>query len=160
MDKLLLLLLFSVVWIMVHTLQIDEEMAMRTLFEGKHAVNRAAHAAAQQLDPLALSRGEIRIDPRAAAEAGALYLQGNLKIDETGMPLRGSKLRERAELLLFKVVDGDESFPYHYRNEAFNYEVTLQRPGVIMIVRLRNPNVFRMLEPIEWDIKGAAEVVY
>ena len=159
MYKLLLLTMLSVVWMMMQTLQLDEELAIRTLFYGKHAVNRAVHAAAQQLDPEALADGVVRIDPEAAEAAALTYLQANLLIDQTGVPLPGTRLRERVEVLVFRIVNEGESFPYTYRNETYDYVVTLRKPGVVMIVRLRNPRVFTMLEPIEWAIKGAAETV-
>ena len=34
----------------LYGLQTDEELAMHTLFHGKHALNNAVHAAAQQSD--------------------------------------------------------------------------------------------------------------
>jgi hypothetical protein len=159
MYKLLLLTLMMAVWTMLHALQTDAEIAMRTLFAAKHAVNRAAHAAAQQLQTDALSQGEVRIDEDEAALKGRLYLQTNLGLDEANMPLDGSFLRDRVQLLVFDVINGDHAFPYVYRNDVFDYEVTLRKPGVIIIIRLNYPRVFTMLEPITWDIKGAAELV-
>ncbi|EXX86065.1 hypothetical protein BG53_12735 [Paenibacillus darwinianus] len=159
MYKLLLLTMLSVVWMMMQTLQFDGELAMRTLFYGKHAVNRAVHAAAQRLDMEALANGVVRIDPQAAEAAALAYLQANLRIDRNGVPLPGTRLRDRVEVLVFRIVNEGEFFPYTYRNEAYDYEVTLRKPGVVLIVRVRNPRVFAMLEPIEWAIKGAAETV-
>jgi hypothetical protein len=160
MYKLLLFTLLAVVWMMLQTLQLDEELAIRTLFASKQAVNRAAHAAAQQLDAAALADGIVRIDEPTAEAAAMLYLRANLRIDEAGEPLPGSRLRDPVEVLALEIVNVGESFPYVYRNDAFGYEVTLKRPGVIMIVRIRNPRTFTMLEPIEWQVKGTAETVY
>ena len=58
MYKLVLVMLMMVIWMFMHALQTDEEMAITALFQGKHAVNRAAHAAAQQVDRAALSEGQ------------------------------------------------------------------------------------------------------
>jgi hypothetical protein len=160
MYKLLLFTLLAVVWMMLQTLQIDEELAIRTLFASKQAVNRAAHAAAQQLDAAALADGIARIDEPAAAAAAMTYLRANLRIDEAGEPLPGSRLREPVEVLALEIVNAEEPFPYIYRNNDFDYEVTLERPGVVLIVRIRNSRTFTMLEPIEWQVKGAAETVY
>lgn len=157
--KLLLIVVMMSVWLSIHLLQVEEELAMKTLFQGKHAVNRAAHAAAQQLDTAALGEGLLSLAPDKAAAAAALYLQENLQLDESGVPLPGSFLKQPVELVLFKIVNADETFPYTYRNEAYDYEVTLNRPGVVIIVHMVYPRAFQVLEPIEWNIKGAAELV-
>ncbi|MFC0393344.1 hypothetical protein [Paenibacillus mendelii] len=159
MYKLVLAVLMMMVWMLLHALQTDEEMAMAALFQGKHALNRAAHAAAQQLEKEAIADGRLRIDEAAAASAASLYLQANLQLDETGQPLPGTYWRDRAEVAVFEVVNDDRSFPFTYRNDRYDYEVTLQRPGVILILKLTYPRIFTVLEPIEWQIKGAAEIV-
>lgn len=159
MYKLVLIMLMIVVWMYIHALQVDEEIAMGALFQGKHAVNRAAHAAAQQVDVRALADGRLHIDERAAALAAGEYLQANLQLDASGEPLPNAFLRERVEVLVFEVINDDRSFPYEYRNAAYNYEVTLERPGVVMIVNVIYPRVFSVIKPIVWQIKGAAELV-
>ncbi|MFD0715952.1 hypothetical protein [Paenibacillus sp. GCM10027626] len=158
MYKLLLFILMLTVWLMLHTLQIDEEMAMAALYQGKHAVNRAAHAAAQQLEKEALAEGRVRIDEIGAAAEAARYLQWNLQLDAAGRPLPGTYWNSDVKIAVFEVINDDRPFPYTYRNAAYNYEVTLQRPGVIMIIKLTYPRVFTMIEPIEWEIKGASEL--
>lgn len=159
MYKLLLIVVMMTVWVSIHLLQVEEELAMQTLFQGKHAVNRAAHAAAQQLDQAALGEGLLRIAPDEAAAAAALYLQENLKLDTNGAPLPESFLKQPVELAVFEIVNADQAFPYTYRNDVYDYEVTLQQPGVVMIVHIAYPRAFQILEPIEWEIKGAAELV-
>ncbi|NIK80511.1 hypothetical protein FHS15_005701 [Paenibacillus castaneae] len=159
MYKLLLIVVMMSVWISIHLLQVEEELAMKTLFQGKHAINRAAHAAAQQLDPLALSRGELLIAPDAAAQAASQYLQANLRLDARGVPLPDSFLKHPVELLVFEVVNLDHSFPYTYQNELYQYEVTLHRPGVIIIAHVVYPRAFSLMDSIEWYIKGASELI-
>lgn len=156
--KLLLIVVLLTVWLAAHALQTDEELAIQTLFRGKHAVNRAAHAAAQQLDADALAEGRVVIDESAASAEAARYLQANLQLDGAGNPLPGTFLRERAEVLAFEVINGNRVFPFTYRSDLYDYEVTLQKPGVVLIMRLKYPRVFQMMEPIEWDIKGTAEL--
>jgi len=159
MHKLLLLTLMAAVWTMLLALQIDEEMSIRAMFEAKRAVNRAAHAAAQQLDQGALAAGVARIDEAAAASAALQYLQANLRLDPSLSPLPGSMLRDPVEIAVFRIVNADSVFPYTYRNELYDYEVTLKRPGVILIARVRYPRGFNVMGPIEWYVKGAAELV-
>lgn len=159
MYKLVLMVAMMVIWLSAHVLQIEEEMAMKTLFQSKRAVNRAAHAAAQQLDKEALGAGIARIDEALAEDAAELYLQRNLQLDENGVPLAGSFLRDPVEVLVFEVVNAEQSFPFYYRNDTYNYETVLQRPGVIMIAKVVHPRRFSVIEPIEWEIKGAAELV-
>lgn len=159
MYKLVAITAMMTVWLLAHLLQVEEEVAMKTLSQGKRAVNRAVHAAAQQLDREALGDGLLRLDEAAAAEAAMIYLQANLQLDGAGAPLPGSFLKEAVEVLEFEVVNADRVFPYHYRNEAYDYEAVLRRPGVVMIVRLVHPRTFAVMEPIEWTIRGAAELV-
>ncbi|REK52261.1 MAG: hypothetical protein C6W55_16930 [Thermobacillus sp.] len=159
MHKLLLLSLMTAVWMMLLALQIDGEMAVRTLFEAKRAVNRAAHAGAQQLDQDALAAGILRIDEAAAASAALQYLRVNMRLDASLKPLPGAMLRDPVEIAVLRVVNADTVFPYTYRNETYNYEVTLKRPGVILIARVRYPRGFNVMGPVEWYVKGAAELV-
>lgn len=159
MYKLVLIIAMMSVWITVNLLQVEEEMAMKTLFQGKHAINRAAHAAAQQLDMVALGDGVMQIDPAAAADTAALYLQVNLSLDENGVPVQRSFLRHPVEVLVFDVVNAEHSFPYHYRNDAYDYDVILQRPGVVLIAKIVYPRAFQVMDAIEWNIKGTAEIV-
>lgn len=159
MHKLLLLTLMAAVWMMLLALQLDREAAIRTLFETKRAVNRAAHAAAQQLDKDALASGVIRIDEAAAEAAALAYLQANMRLDSSLSPLPKSMLRDPVRIAVLRVVNEDAVFPYTYRNEAYQYEVTLRRPGVILIVWVRYPGMFNVLGPVEWYVKGTAELV-
>ncbi|MFC4777132.1 hypothetical protein ACFO9Q_10075 [Paenibacillus sp. GCM10023252] len=142
-----------------HVQQVDSEMAMQLLFQGKHAVNRAAHAAAQQLDESALTRGQITIHPQQAREVAAKYLQSNLALDSTGQPLPGSFVRDRVEVLVFEVISEGVIFPYTYKNDQYDYEVTLDKPGVILIIKLAYPRQWTALARMEWEIKGAAELI-
>jgi hypothetical protein len=156
----LLLFLFSVVFaMMLHAFQMDQELALRTLFWAKHSLNRAAHAAAQQLDPDSLSRGVIDLDEAAAELAALQYLQANLQLDEHLMPLPDSFLQARVEVLAFEVIRASESFPYEYTNERLAFKVTLRRPGVVMAIRVEYPRLFSLLGPVSWELKGAAELV-
>ncbi|MBD3921406.1 hypothetical protein H8B09_21735 [Paenibacillus sp. PR3] len=158
MEKLLLFALMAVMWVTAHAQQMDEEMAMKALFQAKHAVNRAAHAAVQQLDAAQLAHGKLWIDSVSASNATKTYLMGNLQLDNNLKPIAGSYLRHPVEIVVFKVINADELFPYTYRNSAYNYEVTLQHPGVILIIHLDYPRVFDVIEPIDWYVKGVAEL--
>lgn len=158
MYKLLLFVLMISVWLSLHLLQVEEELAMHTLYQGKYAVNRAAHAASQQLDPVSLADGVLQIDSSAAAQEANRYLQANLRLDGNGVPLPGTFLKQPVEVVAFEVINADRSFPFTYRNVEYQYEVTLQRPGVVMIAKLTYPRTFGVLDPIVWQIKGAAEL--
>ncbi|MBD2870914.1 hypothetical protein [Paenibacillus arenilitoris] len=158
MHKLLLIVIMMSVWISSHLLQVEEELAMRTLFLGKHALNRAAHAAAQQLDSEALGEGELRIAPDRAEAEAIRYLRANLLLDSAGEPLPQSFLKHPVQIVVFEIINDDRDFPYTYRNEAFQYEATLERPGIVLIAHVVYPRAFGLLDPIEWHIKGAAEL--
>lgn len=159
MYKLVLIVAMMMLWLTAHLLQVEEEMAMKTLFLGKHAVNRAAHAAAQQVDKASLGDGIARIDKDAASEAAAFYLQQNLGLDSSGAPLPRSFLKSPVQVLVFDIINSEQPFPYYYRNEQYDYDVVLQRPGVVIIAKVEFPRSFSVMEPIEWNIKGTAELV-
>jgi len=157
--KAVLIVAMMTLWITVHMMQVEEELAMKTLSQGKRAINRAAHAAAQQVDKSALSEGIVRIDESAASTEAALYLQHNLQLDASGKPLPNSFLRHPVQVLVFDVINSEESFPYRYWNPTYNYEVELRSPGVVMIAKVVYPRAFNVMEPLEWEIRGAAELV-
>lgn len=160
MAKLVFGILMAVVWWMLHALQMDEELAMNTLHEAKRAVDRSAHAAAQQLDREWLETGRITLDPDLAEEAAYAYLRANLRLDADLSPLPGSPLREAVVIERIEVIGDEVTFPYTYRNDSHEYEVTLMRPGVVLIAHVRFPRLFGVLAPIAWDLKGSAETVY
>lgn len=152
-------LLISYVALM-NALQTDEQRAMQTFFEGKRAVNRAAHAAAQQIDAQNLTEGIVSIDPLRAEAAALSYLRSNLKLDAAGEPLADSYWRAGMDVVVFDIVNETATFPYTYTNAAYSYSVTLNRPAVVLMIRLHYPRLFRVVSPIEWTVKGVAELVY
>jgi hypothetical protein len=160
MAKLVFSVLMIVIWWMLHALQMDEELAMGTVHEGKRAVDRAAHAAAQQLDRDKLEMGVLSIKPELAEQSAIAYLQENLTLDTSLNPKPGSFLRDPLEIRVFKVVNDEVAYPFTYRNSLYDYEITLDRPSVIMIVHIKYPRLFGVLAPVEWDLKGSAELVY
>ncbi|MBB6731866.1 hypothetical protein [Cohnella zeiphila] len=160
MHKLVFAALMIVVWWMLQALQMDEEAAMGTLHEGKRAIDRAVHAAAQQTDRAKLELGILSIDKALARAAADEYLQANLRLKTDNTPRDDAFLRESVEVEVFEVIDETETFPYVYRNPRYDYEVTLNRPGVVMIAHLKYPRAFNVLDPVEWDLKGSAEMVY
>lgn len=160
MAKLVFGILMTVVWWMLHELQLDEEYAMGTVSEVKMAVNRAAHAAAQQLDRDKLELGVLAIDRGDAEAAATDYLRENLRLDGNLRPIAGSVLRDAVEVRAFDVLDESLTYPYTYRDSRYAYEVTFDRPGVVLIVHVRYPLLFGVLDPIEWDVKGSSELVY
>ncbi|MFC5468606.1 hypothetical protein ACFPPD_07720 [Cohnella suwonensis] len=160
MAKLTFGVLMIVLWWMLHALQMDEEVAMGTVHDAKRAVDRAAHAAAQRIDGDKLEMGVLSLQPSLASATAREYLRSNLSLDESLSPLPGSFLREAVEMRAFAVVNENETFPYTYRNESYDYEVTLNRPGVVLIVHVEYPRMFGVLSPVAWDLKGSAELVY
>ncbi|MBN2982632.1 MULTISPECIES: hypothetical protein [Cohnella] len=160
MHKLVFSVLMIVVWWMLHAMQLDEEMAIGMLYEGKRAVNRAAHAAAQQLDRDKLEQGIVSIDAEAASAEALSYLRTNLRLLGDLSPQPGSMLREPVEIREFRVINEDVDFPYTYVNAEYGFEVTLRRPGVVLIAHVAYPRLFGVLAPIEWELKGSAELVY
>ncbi|MNI25800.1 hypothetical protein D3C73_794760 [compost metagenome] len=160
MYKLLILALMSTLFMAIYGLQTDQEIAMHTLFVGKHGLNTAVHAASQQSDQAKLALGVHSIDAAKAQAAALQYLQTNLRLDTNNEPLPGTFFRSRVEVLVLEVLNEQHSFPYTYINAAYNYAVTLKRPGVVMIIRLEFPRTYSVLQPVVWTIKATSEIVY
>lgn len=160
MYKFVIYMLIIMVGMMMFALQFDEELAMQNLFRAKYAVNRSVHAAAQQLDDNKLAEGTLSINPIQAQKTALQYLQSNLNLDSDNRPLPGSFLKAKVKVLLFEIVNEDEQFPYTFQSIEYEYSVTLERPGAIMIIHVEYPRTFAMIDPIVWEIKGAAELVY
>jgi hypothetical protein len=160
MHKLVFVVLMLTLWWLLQAVQLDEELALSVVHEGKRAVDRAAHAAAQQLDDEKLELGVLAIDSEEAAAAARLYLRENLRLEPDLTPRADGYLRDAVEVRVLDIVDETMPFPYVYRNEEYDYEVTFRRPGVVLIVNIVYPRVFAALPPIEWELKGAAELVY
>jgi hypothetical protein len=160
MAKLVFSVLMIVIWWMLHALQMDEELAMGTVHEGKRAVDRAAHAAAQQLDREKLELGMLSIKPELAEQAALAYLRENLSLDAGLNPEPDSLLQDPLEIRVFKVFNEEVDYPFTYRNSLYDFEITLDRPSVILIVHMKYPRLFGVLAPVEWDLKGSAELVY
>lgn len=160
MAKLVFSVLMIVIWWMLHALQLDEELAMGTVHEAKRAVDRAAHAAAQQLDRDKLELGLLSIDEVKAEDTLIQYLRENLSLDAGLNPTPGSFLRDPVQVRVFKVINEDVTYPYVYRNELYDYEITLDRPGVVLIAHVAYPRLFGVIGPIEWDLRGTAQLVF
>ncbi len=158
MYKFVLYLLLIVFFMSLFALQIDEEVSMNTLFRVKHGLNRAVHAAAQQIDTQKLAQGITSIDSQSAEEEAYIYLQSNLQLDLNNIPLDDSFLESPVEVVVFEVINENRVFPYEYVNGDYDYRVTLQRPGVVMIIRVEYPRMYQMIGPITWFIKGTAEL--
>ncbi|MBP1990914.1 hypothetical protein [Paenibacillus eucommiae] len=159
MYKLLLLILMSLLYMTLYALQTDEEIALHTLFQGKHGLNAAVHAAAQQIDQQKLAEGIHSIDETEAEKAALTYLRSNLRLDGNNDPLPDTFYQSRVEVLYFQVVNENEAFPYTFIHPLYGYMTTLEQPGVIMIIRLEFPRTYSVLQPISWTIKAAAELV-
>lgn len=160
MAKLLAYLLIAGYAMLLQVLQLDQELAMHALFEAKHAVNRAAHAAAQQVDKAKLARGVPAIDSVAAAKAASVYLRENLRLDSLLRPTGESWLRSPAVIVRQEILPEWTVFPYTYVDPEYNYEVTLSRPGVILLVRIEYPRVYPVIGPIVWTVAAAHELTY
>lgn len=145
---------------LLYALQADEELAMHALFQGKHGVNRAVHAAAQQLDSVKLAQGIASIDEARAREVALCYLQANLSLDTENTPLPDTFLRSQVKISVLQIVNDNATFPYSVTYPEYDYMVTLQRPGVIMIAEVEYPRTYTVLQPILWHIKSAAEVTF
>jgi hypothetical protein len=159
LNKLLLYMLLVVFFVSLMALQADEELSMNEFFNVKHALNRATHAAAQQTDGGELSGGIADLDKDKARAVALQYLKANLRLKEDLSPEPGSFLQAPVEIVALDVIGADQSFPYRYEQPSYGYSVTLQHPGVVLLVRLVYPRMYHVLDPVEWVVKSASELV-
>lgn len=159
MNKLLLFILLVAFCVALFALQADEELAMQQYFDLKHGVNRAAHAGAQAVDKALLAEGRVDLDQELAKETALLYLRENLRLDERLMPLPDTFLQGQVSVLALEVIGAGQTFPYRYELPAYEYAVTLNRPGVVMIIEVRYPRMYNVLKPVYWTVKSSAELV-
>lgn len=158
MDKLLWILLFAPIFILMHAYQADQELAVHAFFRAKYGLNYAVHAAAQQVDEEKLAHGVLSIDEEKALKTAMRCLRSNLQLDDANMPLQDAFFKSRIDVLEFEVIGEEANFPYHYVHPVYDYEVTLRKPGVIMIIQVEYPRIFGVLEPISWQVKSSAEL--
>lgn len=159
MNKLLLFILLVAFCMSLFALQADEELAMHQYFDLKHGVNRAAHAGAQAVDKEQLAEGKVNLDAAEARETALRYLRVNLRLDEQLVPLPDTFLQGQVSVLALDVIGSEHTFPYRYEQPAYEYSVTLNRPGVVMIIGIRYPRMYNLLKPVNWTVKGSAELV-
>lgn len=159
MSKFVFIIMFAAVFMIMLTMQIDEELSIQTLFRGKYSLNRAVHAGAQQVDTEKLSQGTRAIDETKAYHTALTYLEANLQLDSHLRPLPDSQLQSPVQVEVFQVFNHQYTYPYHYTNARFGYNVTLYHPGVVMIIRLHYPRAFHTIAPMTWNIKACDELV-
>lgn len=159
MYKLLIVPLLLVVWLSLYAGGIDQELAMKSYYKGKQAVNRGAHAAALQLDTVALAEGIFQLDPPKARAAAEQMIYRNLSLDESGNPTANSFIRTPVHIVYFEVLDASLSYPYHYRLDSYNFQTTFYRPAVVIVMKLSYPRIFSSNNPVEWNIVGSAQLV-
>lgn len=158
MYKLLLVICMLPIVLQLHSLQADEELAVRMFFQVKQALNRAVHAGAQQVDPEALSEGRYRLDPERAELVMLAYLRENLNLDESLRPMSGSLLRSPVEIVEFEIVEPPANGAPAYRSTSRGDIVRFDRPGVLLTVRVEYPQAYRLLNPIAWEITSAGQL--
>lgn len=158
MGKWVALWTVCIVCLMLQAVQQDEEMALQSLYQAKNAINRAAHAAAQQIDIDRFKYGQYWIDEQMAESTAKLYLQHNLYLDENLQALPDTFWQSRVQIVLFEVINADRTFPFVYDHEELSLSVMLEGPGVILVVELEYPRTFSLIAPFHWTLKGVAEL--
>ncbi len=148
-----------VVWLTMYAQQLDQELAMKVYYKGKYAVNRATHAAAQQLDKHRLAEGQLFIDEERAIIMAKQYLYQNLLLDENGVPTPQSFLQSPLHIVLFEIINADQQFPYLYDNSQYGIRLQLEQPAVIIVVALKYPSIFLHNDPVEWYVAGSSQLV-
>lgn len=158
MYKLILSIMLCISCVMLSAQQLDEQMAMQALFHAKNAANRAAHAAAQQVDLEQLALGERWIDASRAEAVARDYLQENMLLDRSLDPLPDSYWKTKVEWLVFDIINGDESFPFIYVNDTYGFTEKLEHPGIVLLIAVDYPRAFSMIAPIRWEVKAVSEL--
>src|SRR5690606_2597260 len=124
-----LLFLFS--WF----IQEEHQLWDLTRNELKKANNFSTHDAAQQIDKLELSNGNLFIDPVRARAEFEVTLRANLGLDASLQPIAGSPMRSGVKIIHFDIVDHRSvAFPYLYENNTYKLAKWLRVPAVIAVI--------------------------
>lgn len=132
---------------------------MKAYYQGKQAVNRAAHAGALQVDKEKLAEGIFAINAHLAKEQAIQYLQRNLGFDITGAPSQDRTLVEELHIVHFEVLDETNQYPLQYELPEYSYRTTLYRPAVVIVVNMKAKRIFSSHNPVEWNIIGSSQLV-
>jgi hypothetical protein len=159
MYKLLLIPLMLLLWLTLYGSGMDQELAMKSYYKVKQAVNRGAHAAALQLDTVALANGVFQLDDEAARIRAEQYIYRNLLLDEFGMPTVDSFIRTPVEIVYFEILDASLEYPYRYELSQYRFSTVFNSPAVIIVLHFSYPRIFSNNNPVEWDIVGSAQLI-
>ena len=88
------------------------------------------------------------------------YLQANLRLNADNDPLPDTFLRAGLWWNYLRLLMIMRYFLIRMWMTGSDYSVTLDRPGVIMFIRLEFPRTYTVLQPITWTIKSSAEMVF
>ena len=157
MYKLILYPLLLVAMLMFYIDQLNQQVALQTYYTAKYALNRATHAAAMQLDKIALADGFLYIDPLQAYEQGRLMLFQNLQLDENGQITSHTFLQNPVKVLHFEVIN--DNLPLQYDNPQYNIELLIEAPTVIMVVEIYSPGIFSRRNQLKWEIVGSSKII-
>lgn len=158
MGKIILALLLSVFCMFLFASQLDQQLAMHSLFQTKNALNRAVHAGAQRVDMNKLAQGIRSIDESEATQTIMDYLQANLSLDESLTPKPGSFLQAQIEIVQFEIMNDTEIFPRVYQFPDHAELMEIERPAIALQILVEYPRTFNVMSPIQWEIRSIAEL--
>lgn len=150
MYKLIAFILLAPILVFLLLYEQDAHQASKSFFLVKQAIDRSVLAAVQQLDAASWSDGSPQIDSSLAEHQLMAYLSAN--IDRTALHIA------RVDVKSIAFIDATHQFPYVYRGSSAD-PITFQKPGVVVVCEVEYARRWRVLEPIVWNIQGAAQIV-
>lgn len=144
MDKVLLLLFAFVLFAQTTLFQNDHFIHRMTHERLKNAINRGAHDASLQIDPLRWAEGFIEFVPDRALQVFKETTAANIGLNPGTMaPLPHTMLTHPIEVLFEDYIDDKDpvTYPYIYRNATYGIEQTIYGPAVVYVVRVLTPQI-------------------
>jgi hypothetical protein len=143
MNRSLLIMALSLIFIIMEFYNADRLSDTSIHDRSKNSLNRAAHDAALQIDPVYKVDGQIVFLRDKALQVFTDTLTRNLDLKPNLSPKANTVLRDPVEIIFEDYVDdlSGVTFPYNYVNTQYGIYKTIDGPAVIYEIRTKAPKL-------------------
>lgn len=142
MRKVLMIVLLMIFYVQLQNFQDDHLIHRLTHERLKNSINRGAHDASLQVDPVAWGEGRIEFVTDRALLAFKNTMSANIGLDPVTLkPLPNTMLTSEMDILFEDYIDFKDNvkFPYLYKNSTYGIQRTIYGPAVVYVVRIKTP---------------------
>jgi len=144
MDRVFLIILTLAIFVRIQIFQDDHFVSRITNERLKNSINRGAHDASLQIDPVAWGNGEIIFVTDQALQTFKHTLADNMGLNQVTLePLPNRLMTDPVEILFEDYIDANDSvtYPFTYVNATYGISKKIYGPAVIYVVRTKQPKV-------------------